>query len=58
MPQLHLAFEHCSCYIENVLIDFSKNVLSAVPFSFKTDAVPYFCNKSCIYTEDYCLSLK
>ena len=28
--------------IENVLIDFSKNVLSAMSFSFTTDVVPYF----------------
>ena len=42
MPQLHLAFEHCPWQIENVLIDFSKNVLPAVPFSFTADAAPYF----------------
>ena len=28
--------------IENKLIDFSKDLLSAVPFSFTTEAVPYF----------------
>ena len=42
MSQLHLAFEHCPVLIKNVLIDFSKNALSAAPFSFATDAVPYF----------------
>ena len=38
--------------IENVLIDFSKNVLSAVPFSFTTNVAPYSLKKIRLYTRD------
>ena len=42
-------------FLENVLIDILKNVVPSVPFSVKTNVVPYFYNKSCLYTGDYCL---
>ena len=43
---------------ENVPADFSKNVVSTVPFFVITDAVPYLQNKFCLYAGDYCLQLK
>ena len=43
MPQLLLDFKHCPVNLnENVLVDIFKNVVSTVPFSVTTDAVPYF----------------
>ena len=41
--------------IEKVLTDFPKNVGSSVPLSVTKDVVPYFYNKPCLYTGDYCL---
>ena len=41
--------------IQNVVIDFHKNVVPAKSFSVSTDVVPYMQNKSWFYTGDYCL---
>ena len=44
--------------LKNVLSNFSNNLVSTVALLVTTDVVPYFQNKSILYTGDYCLWLK